>query len=542
MAKSKNYVRPDDIPQGDWDLLKAAAADDAHLKRLVGVFRSRRSRTDEVRSGRAGNGRWQEVAESDASRRRRIQAEVDEIDRQAIEDEQRHAKVIADIERARTTRTAAWGGSGDTGSLRHGPTAVVTTKEVPPYGEGSSYSGVQDIFLATVGRYSAAIPLRGDRDFTPEAAQARLERNDRYVAELGRRGTDRQRELIRQMFVERNRRHHGTANDRSRQHWSNFVVGQAAPEVRDVSTGSMAFSPPIYMLENWVPYLTAAAPVARAAQQFDLPATGMVWDVPRMTGEFDVEVQSAENDAVASSSPTATYATADVQTLSGSALVSTQTFDRTGPGFQLDQLFMRQAARKAATELDVLVIQAALVACQNVVNTASSPTTAQLFSDVGYASSLLSTSEGTRLNPDSVFVGPSNLLRWFTSQLSAATGLPIFPPQGDSQDATNGLVGTKLEGYTGFTMGGARLFSDDNFGAASAGYTGLLVGDFCNSVYVATAPPILDVWPEGTDAATLTATVTFRSYCGVAVVHPSGVCAVTSSTGAYPSSPTWSNA
>jgi hypothetical protein len=303
----------------------------------------------------------------------------------------------------------------------------------------------------------------------------------------------------------------------------------------------MAFSPPIYALSDWVAYLTAAAPVARAAAQFDLPATGMVWNVPRVTEEFDVEVQT-ENASLATSSPTATYGVADVQTLAGSALVSTQTFDRSGPGFQLDQLFIRQGARKAGTQLDVLTLQAILAGAQNITNSATSPTIGQLYADVARAASLLTTTEGTRLQADTVAVGPSNLLRWFQAQLDNSDRPILGMPQGDAMDAFTGALGTKQEGYSGLSLLGARLLYEDNFSAASAGWTGgLLVADMLNSVYVATAPPILDVLHAGPNAAALTATVNFRSYCAVSVTYPSGACIVSSSTGAYPDNPTFTD-
>jgi hypothetical protein len=381
---------------------------------------------------------------------------------------------------------------------------------------------------------SRTIPSR-DKDFTPEACRSRLDANERYMSEVGRAGSTEERELIRGLYVERYRKVHGTSNDFSRRDWSNAVGARSllVPELRDVSTSSMAFTPPLYLLQRWLKYRTAAAPVATQSQQGTLPPTGMQVNVPVVTSGITAESQT-ENASTNSSSPTATFNTVNVETLASSVELSQQTLDRTG--LDITNVFADQAARNIGTQLDELAIQVALTAPGNIVNN-NTPGIPELYADLGKAASIIETTEGTRLQASHVFMPPA-LLRWYTSQLDSQNR-PIFTPTPAAGDAFAGEADTPDEGYLGFTFAGLRAFADANFSAASAGYNGLLVGDFPHGLLVLTGAPIFDVYPEF-QAATLTGIFTARQYVAVVPLYESAFVAVTGS--AYPATPTWVDA
>jgi len=490
-----------------------------------------RDRVENLRSRRD-----QERREFEASPEgQRILADLDRaVEADAAETEHRRrdastrarAPMLSLVERAVENTPPKPSGSGST---------VRVDDEPLVYGPRSHFSYFADRFRD----FSAAtmmVPSR-DRDYTPRAVRDRLLRHQEQMRHLATTTEDGRR-LFAGYFREKNRQWHLTDMDRSRRDLSDL----ARWERRDVSTasGSMGdFAPPVYVLERWAKYRTAASPVAAQAGQAELPATGMTVDIPQVTGAISMSVQATENTSVSNSSPTAGYASAPVLTAAGIVEVSEQWLSRLGPGVRADEVIAEQAARQAATTLDVQAITAVLASPLETITNSNSPSITALWEDVAKAKAAIATQEGTRLDATHTMIPPANLA-WFQAQVDSE-GRPIWTPSPAGTGARVGGVDTGSEGYSGYDALGTFVFSDANLPptGASAQYSTLLVGDLPNGLLVMTGTPIVDVWPQFSPTS-LTAVIAVRQYFALAVLYPDAFVNITGV--AYPVTPTFSGA
>jgi HK97 family phage major capsid protein len=478
----------------------------------------KRPRAEETRAAdrlAAAQVEWDRQTEMKRRTEERAKTWVDDLLRKIDRDE-------ANEERARQARDMARTGfnlsapipaplsTGNASSIKVGD-------EVSPYGPGSSHSYFRDRYLDAAYGYSAALPARGDHI---SDVRHRLATNQRQVGWLAGHGTNEQRAIIRSYLNELYRPYHDTVSDHAREDWRHlcFTVGM---EQRDSSTGSGSLGtlvPPVFILERFQLFRTAASPVASQAGQAELPRTGMTAQVPTFASGVSMAVQSGENTSIGTSSPTAAYATANVETIAGAVEVSQQYLDRVGPGVTGDEIIAAQAAREAATQLDALAITAVLANATTITNSGS-PSVAALFADVGKASAAIATTEGTRLHPSHVML-PSANAEWFMAQTDT-DGRPVWMPSAAATLARVGQVNTRDEGYSGYDISGKMVFADDNLPAGpSPTYSTVLVGDLPNGLLVMTGTPIVDVMPEF-DPATLTAIITIRMYAALSVLYPS---------------------
>jgi hypothetical protein len=467
--------------------------------------------------------RERQKAAADAANNARIRAELlAEVD--MIEEEKRKAAQ----ERALRAR----------GGLSHVVTppepelhcsTVKIGDEHAVYGPGSDHSYLRDCYLDLAYKTGSAIPRRSADD--PAAVRNRLVRHARQMQKLART-TDDGREFFRNYYTERNRPWHQTVSDRSAENFRTLVFAEFRADTT-AATSMGSFAPPVFLLETWNRWRTAASPAASRARKRPLPATGMTVNVPGMTSGIAVTKQPGENLAVPGSTATADYASAAVVTLVGQLAVSQQTLDRFGPGVTFDQVVAEQAAREAATTLDGIVLADLLgVTVQSITNSGTAGIPA-LWQDVGRASSLLVTHEGTRLPPDTLIMPPTNLA-WYTAQVDKQTR-PIWLPSAGGAGARAGTVDTPQEGFSGYTISGADVYTDANL-TPTTGDATLVLGNFGRGALVMTGPPIVDVIPEW-QPASLTALVRFRQYAAVANVYPKAFCRI--SGAAYPVAPTF---
>jgi hypothetical protein len=419
--------------------------------------------------------------------------------------------------RDRLRRTFAVGAE-----LRKDAPATVTVKGEPlVYGEGSEASFIQDLWRVRADQ-TGQVPRR---DKQPELALRRLTRNQAQQAYIGAHGTAEEKRLLRGQFVERNRPVHGMGEmDPTEREWKEFL------EFRDDSTGSMSlgsFTPPVYSLARWQKWRTAASPVASHSLNLPLPGSGMIVYEPRLTSQVEVGVQSAENGSIATSSPTATYAEADVQTVTGGVSVSQQYLDRAGPGIEGDDVIAQQAMVQVGTELDILALQALLQGgtAKTYVNNAA-PTVSQLWHDIGIAAAFIEDTEGTRLSPTHAFLAPPQM-RFYQAQVGS-DGRPVWLPNPSGGNAVAGEVATADEGNTGYQAFGCELFTDSNLSAASAGFVGGVVADLPHGLAVYLGAPLVEVVPEF-QPATLTAFISIRQYVAYSLRYGSSVVFLTGS-------------
>ncbi len=409
------------------------------------------------------------------------------------------------------------------------PSTVKVGAEPLVYGPGSDFSFFRDRFADAMAM-TVVVPPRGGEN-TPRAVRDRLLRHQEQMRHIATTTEDGRR-LFADYFTEANREFHLTDMDRSRQDFRDF----ARWERRDVSTGTGSmgdFAPPVYVLERWAMYRTAASPVASQAGQAPLPATGMTVDIPQVTGPVTMGVQASENTNVSNSSPTAGYASAPVLTAAGIVEISQQTLDRYGPGVRADEVIAEQAARQAATTIDTQAITAVFTSPLETITNTNSPSITALWEDVGKAKAAISTTEGTRLMATHVMIPPANMA-WFQAQVDSE-GRPIWTPSAAATLARVGQANTRSEGYTGYDVAGAQAFEDANL-PVNGSDAELLVGDLPNGLLVMTGAPVVNVWPQFEPAA-LTAAIVIRQYFALAVLYPNAFVEITGA--AYPATPTF---
>ena len=483
------------------------------------VARHRQRRADEIREFEASAEGQRILAELD----RAVEADAAETEHRRRDASTRaRAPMLSLVERAVENTPGKPSGTGST--VRVGSESLV-------YGPGSDFSYFADRFRD----FSAAtmmVPSR-DKDQTPRAVRDRLLRHQEQMRHLATTTEDGRR-LFAGYFREKNRQWHGTDMDRSRRDLRDLAFW----ERRDVSTATDSmgdFAPPVYVLERWQMYRTAASPVASQAGQGTLPPTGMTVDIPTVTGAVTMGLQATENTNVSNSSPTATYASAPVQTAAGIVEISQQTLDRYGPGVRADEVIAEQAARQAGTTIDTAAITAVLASPLETITNNNTPSISALWEDVAKAKSAIATTEGTRLQASHTMIPPQNLA-WFMAQVDSE-GRPIWTPSAAATLARVGQANTRNEGYSGAALG-TQVFEEANLPLAgpSATYSSVLVGDLPNGLLVLTGTPIVDVWPQF-DPGALKAVIAVRQYFALAVLYPNGFVQITGA--AYLASPTF---
>lgn len=417
---------------------------------------------------------------------------------------------------------------------------VTVGNEPLVYGEGSDFSFLRDVYMRTTAQFSSLPPTASMRHGDhPRDVLDRLLRHEQQMRHLART-TETARRTYSAYFAEKTRVWQGTISDHAQENFRNFIFG----ETRDASTttGSLGqFTPPLYLLEQFELFRTAASPAADRCAQRPLPPTGLRVTIPRFTSKVAVAKQTTQNTNVASATPTVAFVQADVDTLAGGVVASQQVFDRVGGvnggGVTADRLLTAQAAREVGTQLDGLVLTAILAGTglQTITNTGT-PGTPALWADVGEASSKLQTLEGTRLQADTV-LAPVQLASWFMAQLDKQTR-PVFEPTPNNV-AKAGAPTTPGEGATGFGIAGAALVGDASTALKSVTDGILIVGAFGTACAIYSSPAIVYVTPERL-ASQLSVTITFRKYVAVSLLYPSGFVKVTGA--AYPWSPTFAGA
>ncbi len=518
-TKSKgeeHNVKTDDLTDEDRELIGAPLSKGQRDALEAGRLR-REERLRQWRASPEGQAMEaeldRELAASEAAEERRLRDSTTRA----------RAPMLGLVERSLADTPAPPAGSGST---------VRVGQEPAVYGPGSDFSYFRDRFADALSMTPGVIPPRGG-DMAPRSVRERLHRHQSQMAYLATRGTGEERQLIRSYFVEKNRPFHGTPMDRSRRDFSDFW--QSA-ERRDVNTGSGSmgdFAPPVYVLERWAMYRTAASPVASQAGQAPLPATGMTVDIPQVTGAVTMGVQASENTNVSNSSPTSTQTGTPVLTAAGIVEISQQTLDRFGPGVRADEVIAEQAARQAATTIDTQAIAAVFTSPAATITNSNSPGIEALWADVTKAGADIAAQEGTRLSATHVMM-PSVNMKWFQSLLDSE-GRPIWTPSPAATLARVGQVNTRSEGYTGYDIAGFQAWEDSNI-PTSGGYAQVLVGDLPDGLLVMTGTPIVDIHPEF-QPTTLTAAISIRQYFALAVLYPDAFVQITGA--AYLASPSW---
>jgi HK97 family phage major capsid protein len=124
---------------------------------------------------------------------------------------------------------------------------------------------------------------------------------------------------------------------------------------RALATGGLAgLVPPQYLIEDYAPVLRAGRPAANLIRREQIPATGMVFQVPRGTTGASVGVQATENSTISTTDEVWSNVQVPVCTIAGYAPVSRQSLERGTPG--IDAIIFRDLIGAYAAAQDAQVL------------------------------------------------------------------------------------------------------------------------------------------------------------------------------------------
>jgi hypothetical protein len=292
------------------------------------------------------------------------------------------------------------------------------------------------------------------------------------------------------------------------------------------ATGSGgAFVPPVYLLDEYAPYRSAGRPFLNAANNKPLPDTGMVINIPVITGPAGIAVQSTQNTSVAETDITTSYVSANVQTVAGQMLLSQQELDRNAYNGGFDSIVFDQLTRVYNAQADQIALTAALANAGSITYTGTfALTTASgaggFYEKVNGAQAVIRTTAGVFGNPSHLFLQPT---RWsWMSSFADSTGRPVIVPgvQGTMNAAAGGnpLGNPGVEGSTGFNMAGLQVWQDANIPVPGTGADQAIVADM-SSVLNMEGGLTYRAVPQS-DAATLSVRMQAFGYIAVAVLYP----------------------
>jgi hypothetical protein len=394
--------------------------------------------------------------------------------------------------------------------------ASVTVKAEPrTYSPDSPNSWYLDVAAASLPRHPQH-----------QAAQERLARYSRELAVEVQLGSAEGRHAQRSLATARR----GETRD------------QLLRETRALSTGSSSggsFTTPAYLVEEWAKYRSYGPAFLEQCTRATDPGYGMTLYVPAFSSGGASVTQQTEGSAVANVTPSGSYLSAPLVTLSGEVDVSQQWFDQAGPApAGVDVVIHEQLMDQMETAADTYVLQQAISGAAASVAGASVWSASVFWQDVAHAASNLRTSAGTVLPPTHVFT-PATFGQWALSQCDGSTnGRPLATPRPlvDMPMVVAPDQDSIPPGWTGFALQTSAWLFDQNLPTmpTNSSNATILVAN-APSIVVLWSEPTLAVYPE-TYANDLEVLVNLRSYIG-AVVRHSAVVPIYGS--AYLQSPTF---
>ncbi|MEU0809520.1 hypothetical protein [Streptomyces sp. NPDC005970] len=253
------------------------------------------------------------------------------------------------------------------------------------------------------------------------------------------------------------------ARDRLARHMTEERVERGDQLERAAGTGAFSgLVVPQYLTDLYAPAAAARRPFADAIRGHDLPAQGMTVNLSRVTTTTSVDVQSAENAAVAEQDIDDTLMTINVQTNAGQQTLSRQAIER-GAGVEpvvLDDLF-----RRYATTLDSKLLNQATNGLTNVATavayTDGTPTAAEFYPKIleslaGVEAALLDMASGEN-------IAVMHSRRWYWMQNALSSTWPLISQPGiAAQMAGTNLATTYGSGVRGTLPNGTPVIVDNN--------------------------------------------------------------------------------
>lgn len=215
------------------------------------------------------------------------------------------------------------------------------------------------------------------------------------------------------------------------------------------------FSPPLWMMSEWIRLARAGRVIADQIRHVDLPPGTDVINLPRLATGTAVAQQASQNTAVQSTDATTNSIAANVITIAGQQVISLQLLEQSP--LNIDDILLADLAADYATKLDVFVINNNAINAVGLINAAAAgnqitgltaTTVAGLFPKLADAIQRINT--GRFLPPTKIFMHPR---RWGAVLASLDTNnRPLVVPNSlgpmnamgiDAQDVVaEGFVGT----------------------------------------------------------------------------------------------------
>ncbi|QJT01782.1 hypothetical protein G9272_16915 [Streptomyces asoensis] len=245
-----------------------------------------------------------------------------------------------------------------------------------------------------------------------------------------------------------------------------------AQQQRAVGTGAFAgLVVPQYLTDLYAPAAMANRPFADACRPHDLPPQGMQVNISRITTGSSVDMQAAENDAVAEQNMDDTNLPITVQTAAGQQTISRQAIER---GAGVEAVVMDDLFRRYNTNLDGKLLNQATTGLTNVATavayTDGTPTATELYPKVieglaGVEAAMLDMASG-----DNIAVMHSR--RWYWMQNAMSNTWPLITqPNIVAQTLGANYAEAYGRGIRGVLPNGTPVIVDNNiatnFGAGT---------------------------------------------------------------------------
>jgi HK97 family phage major capsid protein len=268
------------------------------------------------------------------------EAEVDDLDKE-IERRKRQAEREA---RAAADRAARTGGAGGDVTDGTGPTGSGWTVGIEPttYGKGSRQSYFLDLARSELNR--------GDGSGGPTAARERLKR---HAQEIDVDLPKRQQEIDR--AAERKYTEALMAGSKRERRAAMRMLSQGVSpfEKRFISRVDGAggyFVPPLWLIDEYIPYLRAGREHADLARQLPLPAGTDNINIPRVTIGTATGPQVADGGVVPGRDMTDSFVSAPVRTIAGQQDAALQLLDQSPITF--DEIIFQDLTEDYNMQLD----------------------------------------------------------------------------------------------------------------------------------------------------------------------------------------------
>lgn len=397
---------------------------------------------------------------------------------------------------------------------------VVVHNEQRTYGHGSDNSYFQDLaFSALPGRpeYQPAVERLA-------AHSNEVQRDTINDSELRARVADQVRTNFRK--------------DESRAR-----AGINALESRAMSTASgsgLSFVTPVYLVDEYAPFVEYGRTFIDAANKQDLPDYGMTVFIPAVQAAAGTGVQTAENTGITESDPTTGYLSNSLSTEAGQITLSQQLLDRAGPGVQFDTIAFDQLQRSYNQNIDSAVLAAVLGTANigSISNAKTGTSTGNVFqsllSDVAAAQANMATAEGTVMSATHLFTTATEWA-YLQTQLDGQ-GRPLIGGSDINQfnAAASPSDSVAPEGATGAKVLSYPLFKDNNI--PSTGSNTQLILAHMPEVYVWESSLVQRTVPQ-TLANQLSVLVQVYSYWTVILRYPRAVQVISGNR--YPATPSY---